>query len=60
MAINLSHFQALLLFAVVISMAFAVLTKKATADRVRYAIWALLSFLAVGIGIGWLLYMFPR
>lgn len=57
---TLSHFQAMLLFAVVISLAFAVLTKCTLVERAKYAVWALLSFLAVGIGIGWLLYPFPR
>ena len=57
---TLTHFQAMLLFAIVISLAFAALTKQTVPERAKYAVWALLSFLLVGIGIGWLLYPFPR
>ena len=60
MLIALSHFQVMLLFAFVISMAFAFLTKRKLDDRVKYAIWAFLMFLLVAIAIGWLMYPFSR
>jgi hypothetical protein len=29
-------------------------------ERLRYAVWAFLAFLAVAIGIGWLMYPFSH
>ena len=57
---NLDHFQAMLLFAFVVSVAFAFLTKRKLNERVRYALWALLSFLLVAVAIGWLMYPLSR
>jgi hypothetical protein len=58
--IELSHFQAMLLFAVVISVAFGFLSRRRAADRVKYIGWSLLLFLVIGIGIGWAMYPFSR
>jgi heme A synthase len=57
---SLSHLQALLLFAFVISLAFAFLTKRKLSERLRYALWAFLAFLIVAVAIGWLMYPFSR
>jgi uncharacterized membrane protein YhaH (DUF805 family) len=57
---NLTHFQALLLFAFLISLAFAALTKRRLGDRLKYALWAFLAFLLIAVGVGWLMYPFPR
>lgn len=57
---NLSHFQAMLLFALVISVAFGFLGRRRPADRLKYIIWTLFMFLLVGIGIGWAMYPFSR
>ncbi len=57
---NLSHFQAMLLFAFIISLAFAFLTKRKLGERVRYALWAFLAFLMVAVAIGWLMYPLSR
>ncbi len=57
---NLTHFQGLLLFAFVISVAFAFLTKRTLSERLRYALWAFLAFLLVGVAIGWVMYPFSR
>ena len=56
----LHHFQTMLIFALAVSVAFAFLSKNSTRERVRYALWAFLAFLAVAIGIGWLMYPFSR
>ena len=56
----LNHFQTMLIFALAVSLAFAFLSKHNMKDRVRYAVWAFLAFLAVAIGIGWLMYPFSR
>jgi uncharacterized membrane protein len=56
----LHHFQIMLIFALAVSVAFALLSKNDTRERLRYAVWAFLAFLAVAIGIGWLMYPFSR
>lgn len=56
----LNHFQAMVIFALAISLAFAFLSKNRMDERVRYALWAFLAFLVVAIGIGWLMYPFSR
>jgi hypothetical protein len=56
----LTHFQALLLFALVVSGAFGCLTKRTVGDRLRYTSWALLGFVAVAIVIGWIMYFFSH
>lgn len=57
---NLDHFQAMLLFAFVVSLIFAFLTKRKLGERVKYAIWSFLAFLLVALGIGWLMYPLAR
>ena len=56
----LSHFQAFLIFAAVISVAFGFLGRRRPKDRIRYIVWSFFLFLVVGIGIGWLMYPFSR
>jgi hypothetical protein len=58
--ISLTHFQALLLFALVISLAFAFLSRPTARERLRYFVYAFLAFLLIAIGFGWLMYFFPR
>jgi hypothetical protein len=50
----------MVLFALMVSLAFAFLSKHKMTERVRYAVWAFLTFLVVAIGIGWLMYPFSR
>jgi len=57
---KLSHLQAMLLFAIVISIAFGFLGRRRPADRVKYILWSLFLFLLVGVGIGWAMYPFSR
>jgi hypothetical protein len=56
----LNHFQAMLIFALAVSLAFAFLSKSRMDERIRYAVWAFLAFLVVAIGIGWLMYPLSR
>ena len=56
----LSHFQAFLLFAAVISLAFGFLGRRQPRDRIKYILWSFFLFLVVGIGIGWAMYPFSR
>jgi len=58
--VRLSHFQAMAIFAVVISLAFGFLSRRKTEDRLRYIGWSLFLFLVIGIGIGWVMYPFSR
>ena len=57
---KLSHQQAMLLFAIVISIAFGFLGRRRPTDRVKYILWSLFLFLLVGVGIGWAMYPFSR
>jgi hypothetical protein len=58
--LQLSHFQSLLFFAVIISVAFGFLGRRRPISRVKYIIWSLFLFLVIGIGIGWAMYPFSR
>jgi NhaP-type Na+/H+ or K+/H+ antiporter len=60
MSLHLSHFLAMVLFALVISVAFGFLSRRPPMERVKYVLWSFGLFLAIGIGIGWLMYPFSR
>ena len=60
MTFQLSHFQAMLLFALAISVAFGFLSRRPALDRVKYILWSLFLFLVIGIGIGWAMYPLSR
>ena len=57
---NLTHFQAFLFFAVVISTAFGFLGRRRPRDQFKYLLWSLFLFLVVGIGIGWAMFPFSH
>ena len=56
----LTHFQAFLLFAAVISIAFGFLGRRRPKDRIKYILWSFFLFLVVGIGIAWAMYPLSR
>jgi cytochrome bd-type quinol oxidase subunit 2 len=58
--IHLSHIQALLLFALIISVGFGFLSRRRWRDRAKYILWSFVLFLLVGLGIGWAMYPFSR
>jgi len=58
--LELSHFQALTLFSFFTSLVFAFLTKQSRRERARYFLWTFSLFMIVGLGLGWLMYPFPR
>jgi hypothetical protein len=60
MGFKLSHLQSLLLFAVLISIAFGFLSRRRPIDRLKYIVWSLFLFLLIGVGIGWAMYPFSR
>ena len=57
---HLSHLQAMLLFALIISIAFGMLGRRRPADRVKYAVWSFVMFLLVAAIIGWAMYPFSH
>jgi hypothetical protein len=57
---GLTHFGALLFFALVVSVTFAFLSKRGATERLHYTLWAFLAFLLVAIGIGWLMFPFSQ
>lgn len=59
-AVKLTHLQALVIFALVISVAFGFLGRRNPKERVKYILWTLLLFLLVGVSIGWAMYPFSR
>lgn len=59
-AVKLTHLQALVIFALVISVAFGFLGRRQPKERIKYILWTLLLFLLVGVGIGWAMYPFSR
>jgi len=59
-ALKLSHLQAMLLFALVISILFGFLSRRKPLDRVKYILWSLFLFLVIGVAIGWAMYPFSR
>jgi hypothetical protein len=59
-SIKLSHLQAMLLFALVISVAFGFLSRRQPIERVKYIAWSLFLFLLIGVGIAWAMAPFSR
>jgi putative Mn2+ efflux pump MntP len=57
---QLSHLQAMVLFALIISVAFGFLSRRRPIDRVKYIAWSLFLFLLVSVTIGWAMYPFTR
>jgi ABC-type Mn2+/Zn2+ transport system permease subunit len=60
MGFKLSHLQAMLLFALLISIAFGFLSRRKPIERVKYIAWSLFLFLLFGVAIGWAMYPFSR
>ena len=54
-----SHFVLLLLFAFVVSLVFALISKDDVRDQVRFGGMLFGAFLAGAIVLGWLMYPFP-
>ncbi|MBM3784056.1 MAG: hypothetical protein FJW30_06825 [Acidobacteria bacterium] len=51
----LSHLEATLLFALLISVVLGVVTKKNDKDRLHYGLYCFGCFVATVIGLGWLM-----
>jgi hypothetical protein len=57
--LSLSHFEALVVFALIVSTVFALITKNGAREQFRYGVFVFLSFLAVAIAVGWIMYPLP-
>lgn len=60
MHVPLTHLQSMLLFALIISLAFGTLGRRRPLERLKYATWSFCLFVLVGVAIGWLMYPFSR
>jgi hypothetical protein len=59
-AARISHFGAMLIFALLVSIAFACVGRHTTATRVKFALLSFFLFVAIGLGIAWLMYPLSR
>ena len=56
---TLSHFEALFVFALLVSTVFALITKNGPREQFRYGVFVFFSFLAVALVVGWVMYPLP-
>ena len=54
---SLSHFEATLLFALLISVVLGVVTRKTNRERLSYGLRCFGYFLVAVFGLGWLMYL---
>jgi hypothetical protein len=54
---NLSHFEAALLFSLFTSVVMGVVTKQNDRDRLHYGIYVFICFVVALFGLGWLMYL---
>ena len=54
---NLSNFEAALLFSLFTSVVLGVITKKTDRERFRYAVYCFVCFVASIFGLSWLMYL---
>ena len=57
---HLNHLFSMMLFAMLVSLALACLGRRTIAERVKYALWLLALFVAIGVGIAWVMYPLSR
>jgi hypothetical protein len=56
---NFSHFEALFIFSLLVSTVFALITKNTPREQFRYGVFVFVSFLAVALAVGWVMYPLP-
>ena len=54
-----SHLVLLVTFAFFVSLVFALLSRESPREQVRFGVLLLAGFLATGIVLGWIMYVFP-
>jgi len=57
---NLSHFEAAILFAIFTSVVLGVVTKQTDRDRLHYGIYIFVCFVVALFGLGWLMFLGHR
>lgn len=55
--LNLTHFEASLVFAFFTSVVLGIITKRTDEERVRYALYCFVCFVGALFGLGWLMYL---
>jgi len=60
MHVPFNHLQSMLLFALIISLAFGTLGRRRPVERIKYAAWSFFLFILVAVVIGWAMYPFSR
>jgi hypothetical protein len=56
----MSHFADMSWFALIISVALAMLSRRTVVGRVKYTILSFFAFLLISIAIGWLMFPFSH
>ena len=54
---NLSHFEAAIIFAIFTSVVLGVVTKRTDRDRLHYGLYTFACFVIALFGIGWIMYL---
>jgi hypothetical protein len=54
---NLTHFEAALLFSLFTSVVLGVVTKQSDRDRLHYGVYVFICFVVALFGLGWLMYL---
>ncbi len=54
------HFAAMLLFAALVSVVFAVITKDTTRARLLYGVKSFGMFIGIALALGWLMFLLAR
>jgi hypothetical protein len=57
---NLSHFEAAVLFSLLVSVVLGVVTKRTERERIEYGVYTFGCFMVALFGLGWLMYLGHR
>ncbi len=58
--VNLSHFEAAVLFAIMASIVLGIVSKRTQKEQLHYALYCFGCFIAAIFGLGWLMYLGHR
>jgi len=56
-SLNLTHFEASLVFALFTSIVLGIITKRTDEERVRYSLYCFVCFVGALFGLSWLMYL---
>jgi hypothetical protein len=57
--VRLSHFEALTIFAALVSVVFAITTKRTPREQFQYGVFVFFAFIVVAVAVGWIMFPFP-